>query len=86
MTEKDIDVNVSDDVLTISSERDDENEEKKKGYLLRERRMSSFSRSFVLPRNVDREHINAGIKNGILMLDLPKSESSRPKRIDVKAK
>ncbi len=71
---KDVKINLEDDVLTISSERKEENEEKDKHYMRREFNYTAFSRSFVIPEEVDAEKISAEHKNGILTLHLPKKE------------
>jgi HSP20 family protein len=84
LSEKDIDVKVENRLLTISSKKEDEKEEKRDGYLMKERRSSSFSRSFVLPDHVDSEKIEANFKDGLLTLDIPKAEKAKPKTIDVK--
>ncbi len=84
LTEKDIEVKVENDMLTIASSKEASREEKKGGYLLRERRSESFRRSFVLPADVDREKIEARFENGLLVLSLPKSEAAKPKQIEVK--
>ncbi len=82
LSEKDVEVKLDNNLLTISSNRDEKKEEKKNGYVLRERRASRFSRSFVLPEGVDREKIAAEFKNGILHLASRKSRrrSRRPSR------
>jgi len=59
-------------------------EHKRRGSIIGEPRSSPFSRSFVLPKDVDREHIAASFTNGLLRLDLPKAEAAKPKRIEVK--
>ncbi len=84
LTEKDVDVKVQDNLLTLSSKKSEETEQKKDGYLLRERRSSSFSRSFVLPKDADREKIEASFKNGLLTLSIPKAPDAKPKSIEVK--
>lgn len=90
LSEKDVDVKVQDNLLTISaeteSEEKEEKKEDKKSYILRERRSSSFMRSFVLPKDVDQEHIDAAFKNGVLTLTLPKSQESKPRTIKVENK
>lgn len=86
ISEKDINVKIENDLLTISTEKDEKNEEKKKGYVLKERRSSSFSRSFVLPKGIDREKIEATMKNGVLTLDIPKAPEAKPKNITIKVK
>jgi len=84
LTEKDIEVKVEDNLLTISSKKDEKREEKRNGYLIRERRSSAFQRSFVLPTDVDKENITAQFKNGILTLDMKKLASAQPKSIPVR--
>lgn len=85
LSEKDIDVKVQDNLLTIASKKEEEKETKKSGYLVKERRSSAFSRSFVMPKDVDREKIDAGFKNGLLTLTLHKVPESKPRDIEVKA-
>jgi HSP20 family protein len=84
LTEKDIEVKVENDMLTLASKKESSSEEKRNGYLLRERRATSFHRSFVLPADVDREHIQARLENGLLQLELPKSEAAKPRQIEIK--
>jgi HSP20 family protein len=83
LTEKDVEVKLDNNLLTISSQKDEKKEEKN-GYVLRERRASRFSRSFVLPEAVDREKIAAEFKNGVLHLSFPKVPAAQPKTIEVK--
>ncbi|HUX13013.1 MAG TPA: Hsp20/alpha crystallin family protein [Spirochaetia bacterium] len=85
MTQKEIDVKVEDNLLTISSEKKAETEQKPEGYIVRERRASSFRRSFVLPKDVDHDKIEAHFRNGILRLELHKSPEAKPRAIEVKA-
>lgn len=86
LTEKDVEVKLDNNLLTISSRKEEKKEEKKNGYLLRERRSSSFCRSFVLPEDVDREKIEASFANGVLSLSFPKVPAAQPKKIEVKSK
>lgn len=87
LADKDIEVNLSDDILTISGEKRDEREEKEKNYHFSERRYGSFRRSFVVPQGIDRDRIEANFKNGILALTLPKTQDAitRQKKIEIKA-
>jgi HSP20 family protein len=86
MSEKDVDVHVEDNMLTIKSAKEEEKEEKnEEGYLVRERRSRSFSRSFVLPRDVDRDKVEARFKNGLLTLSMPKTAESKARQIQIKA-
>lgn len=84
MTDKDIEVKVEGNLLSISSKKKDEKEEKQKDYVLKERRSYSFSRSFVLPENTDSEKISAEFNNGLLTLDVPKTEAAKPKLLEIK--
>jgi HSP20 family protein len=87
MDEKNIEVKVSDGVLTMKGERQEEKEEKKKDYYLQERSFGSFQRSFELPESVDSEKIEANFKKGVLTVKLPKKAESQKaaKKIEVKA-
>jgi len=87
MDEKNIEVKVANDVLTIKGERQEEKEEKKKDYYLRERSFGSFERSFGLPEGVDADKIEASFKKGVLTLTLPKKLEAQKsaKTIDVKS-
>lgn len=87
LSEKDIEVNVTNDVLTIRGEKKTEKEEKKKGYVLSERSYGSFYRSIPLPPGLDTDGAKAEFKRGVLTITLPKSAEARAqaKRIEVKA-
>jgi HSP20 family protein len=84
LTEKDVEVKLDNNLLTISSSKEDKKEEKRNGYIMRERKSSHFARSFVLPQGIDREKISAEFKNGILNLSFPKTPAAQPKMIEVK--
>jgi len=84
-TEKDLDVEVKDGILTVSSRKEDKKEEKKNGYLLRERKTWSFTRSFRLPEGVDAGKIEAAFRNGVLELRVPKTPEVKPRRIEIAA-
>jgi HSP20 family protein len=77
-------VTLEDGVLTIQGERRQEKDEKDKKYHRVERSYGSFVRSFTLPDLVDEEGVKAEFKDGILNLQLPKSEKAKPKAIEVK--
>jgi HSP20 family protein len=87
MEENNIEVKVTDGVLTIKGERQGEKEEKKRDYYLQERSFGSFQRSFELPESVDTDKIEAAFKKGVLAVKLPKkAEAQKPaKKIEVKA-
>lgn len=79
LRKEDFKLNVSNDNLTVSFEHKEENEQEKKdeGWLRKEFRMQSFSRSFHLDENVDANKITATYNNGILQLTLPKKENAQ---------
>jgi len=78
-----VEVHIDDDVLEIKA-RMDESEEKTEGnYIRRERRTSSFQRSFVLPETVDKDDIKANMRDGVLSLTIPKVEPKQPKKINI---
>jgi HSP20 family protein len=80
MTKSDFRINLEGNVLTISSERKNEKEEKKQNYTRREFSYQSFQRSFTLPEHaVDREKVAANYKDGILHIQIPKREEAKPK-------
>ena len=82
--EDDLEVKLDRDVLTISAERNEEKEKEDKNYYRREIRSGRFERRFRLPDNIDKEEIKADLKNGILKIDLPKTEKSETvKKIDI---
>ncbi len=83
MAEKDLDVSVENNMLTVKGERKFENEEKEENFHRIERRYGSFSRSFTLPSTVDTEHIEAHYQAGVLKLDLKKKPEAQPKQIKV---
>lgn len=82
---KDIGVDVSGDVLTIRGEKKMEEEKKEEKYYCRERYAGSFQRSFQLPAGLKAEKVDARFKNGVLTINIPKSEESKQKKIEIKA-
>jgi HSP20 family protein len=81
---EEIKVTVENGVLVLSGERKFEKEEKGRKYHRIERAYGSFVRSFDLPDDADVDKVNAEFKDGMLQVHIAKSESARPKRIDVK--
>lgn len=88
LDEKDIEVDLAGDILTIKGEKKAEKEERKKGYYMSERRFGSFRRSFRLPDSVDADKIAGNFEKGVLTLSLPKTAEAkkRQRKIDVKGK
>jgi len=78
---------IENDVLTLSSVQKENKDEQKQNYLRREFSYQSFKRSFELPETIDQEQINATIDAGVLTLSLPKKEEEvqkAPRQIEVK--
>jgi HSP20 family protein len=80
----DVDITLADNVLTIRGETKQDQEIKQENYHLRERRFGTFMRSVTLPNAVDADKIEAVNENGVLTLILPKAESVKPRKIEVK--
>ena len=80
---EDIDIQVEDRYVTISGHTKNESEQKQKKYHLREIYESSFTRTFMLPGQVDVDNIQANCKDGILTLTMPKSAQSTIKKIKI---
>lgn len=83
VNEKDIDIRVENNLLTIRGERKVEKSVSEENFLRVERTYGSFSRSFSLPNTVNAEAINADYKNGVLTVTLPKREESKPRQVKV---
>ena len=87
MDEKDIEVKLANGTLTIKGEKQEEKEEKKKDYYLRERRFGAFQRAFTVPDTVDADKIEAHFAKGVLTVTLPKRPDAvkAEKKIAVKS-
>ena len=81
--EKDIDVRVENNTLSIRGERKFEKDVNEENYLRVERAYGSFTRSFSLPNTVSPDAIRAEYNNGVLTVHLPKREESKPKQIKI---
>ena len=76
---EDFNIEIDNDVLTVSSELKQESEVKEENYTRREFGFSSFKRAFTLPKTIDTDSIKADYLDGLLKLTLPKKEESLPK-------
>src|SRR5271166_4336050 len=81
--EKDLDIKVENNVLTVTGERKFDKEEKEENFHRVERRYGSFSRSFTLPNTVATDNIQADYENGVLKIRLAKRAEAKPKQIKV---
>jgi HSP20 family protein len=85
LEEKDVDVSVSDGMLTVSGEKKSESEKKDKNYHYVERSYGSFSRSVELPAGVKPDQIKAAMSKGVLTVTIPTPSKPEPKKIEVQA-
>ena len=83
LTEKDLDIQLENQVLTVKGERKFEKEEKEENFHRIERRYGSFYRSFTIPNTVDPESVKAGYDAGVLKIELAKRAEAKPKQIKV---
>ncbi len=81
---KDIDISLSDNMLTIKGEKKEEREEKEENHHFIERIYGSFARSIQLPAEVNHQKITTSYKNGVLKIHLPKSEEAKKKEVKIK--
>jgi HSP20 family protein len=85
LEEKDVQINLADNVLTIRGEKKAEKEEKDKNYRLLERSYGSFERSIALPEGVKAEDVKATIAKGVLTVTVTKPTPAQAKKIEVKS-
>ncbi len=83
LSEEDVNVELEDNVLTISGERKSEHEERKEGYYRVERASGAFSRSLTLPEGVDAGGIKASFDKGVLEVRIPRPEERKPRKVAI---
>jgi len=86
LEEKDVEVNVADNMLTIRGEKKVEKEEKNKDYHLSERSYGSFARTLELPAGIEPDMVKASIANGVLKVTIPKPAPAVTKKVEVTKK
>ena len=84
INKEDVDVDINDNTLIISGERKSELSNDEDGYHRTEKRYGSFKRAFTLPSSVDKERSIAGYKDGVLEIELMKSQSEKNRKISIK--
>jgi HSP20 family protein len=82
--ERDLEVTMTGNRLTVSGKREAEKEEKADRYYTYERSYGSFTRSFTLPDGADVDHLHASLEQGVLNISVPKKPEVQPKKIAVK--
>jgi HSP20 family protein len=83
LSEKDVNIELEDNVLTISGERKAEHEENREGYYRVERSYGSFRRSLTLPDGVEPEAVKATFDRGVLEVRVPKPEQRKPRKVAI---
>ena len=83
---QEVKIDVEDDVLTISAEHEESEEEKKDDYVRRERRYGAFSRSMNLPKGVTADQIEATTKDGVVEVSIPKPKEEERKAVSITPK
>ena len=85
MKEKDVEVSMSGNRLTVSGKRETEKKDENERYYLYERSYGSFSRSLQLPEGIDSDAIKANLANGVLRVTVPKPAPAQVKKVEVKS-
>jgi HSP20 family protein len=83
LTESDVNIELEDNVLTVSGERASEKREEREGYYRIERASGRFARSLTLPDGVDAESIEASFSNGVLEVRVPKPQERKPQKVAI---
>ncbi len=85
LADKDVDVSMAGNRLTITGKREAEHQETGDNYYTYERSYGSFNRSFTLPDTADTSDVHAELKDGVLTVTVPKAEEAQPKKIAIKS-
>ena len=83
LSKEDISIEMKENKLILKGERIEEKEINEENYYRRERSVGNFHRAFTLPTGIDPEKVNANFKDGILKVEIPKAEETKPKRITI---
>jgi HSP20 family protein len=83
LTDQDVNIELDDNVLTVSGERKARHEEHKEGYHRVERSFGRFSRSLTLPEGVDPNAVKASFEQGVLEVRVPKPEQRKPRKVAI---
>jgi HSP20 family protein len=81
--EEDVNIEIEDNVLTVSGERKAEHEDKREGFVRVERSYGSFRRSLTLPKDVDADAVSANFDKGVLEIRIPKPEQRKPRKVEI---
>jgi HSP20 family protein len=83
LSDQDVNIELEDNVLTISGERKSEHEQRKEGFHRVERASGRFSRSLTLPEGIDPDSVKANFDKGVLEVRIPKPEQRKPRRVAI---
>jgi HSP20 family protein len=83
LTEDDVNIEVEENVLTVSGERKAAHEDKREGFVRVERSYGAFRRSLTLPKGVDAEAVSASFDKGVLEIRIPKPEERKPRKVAI---
>ncbi len=83
MKKKDIDISIKENVITVSGEKKAKEQKEESAYYLNEVSYGKFSRSFKLPGNVDIDKIKGSWNEGVLTVEVPKTEIAKPRKIEI---
>jgi HSP20 family protein len=83
MTRDDVKLEIEENVLTVSGERQAEHAENEQGFYRLERAFGTFSRSLTLPKGVDGEAVSASFRDGVLEVHIPKPAQAKPRRVEI---
>lgn len=86
--ENEIEINLNDRILTISSLHEEVSEKNEDGstYIIRERSSKKFSRRFTLPEDINNENVSADFENGVLKITVPRKADTKPRQIPINKK
>lgn len=84
LSDDDVNVELQDNVLTVSGERRTEHQDRQEGYYRLERAFGGFSRSLTLPEGVDPDGVQAHFDRGVLEISIPKPEQKKPRQVQIK--
>ena len=84
MKREDLELNISDNLLTIKGEKKKEEEVKEKGYYYSERSYGGFTRTVEIPKDVQTDKVRASFKDGVLEIRIPKTEEAKRKEVKIK--
>jgi HSP20 family protein len=85
LREDDVNIEVRDNTLRISGERQAEHEQRERGWYRLERQFGKFSRALTLPEGINPDTIEANFAHGVLEVKIPKPEERKPRRIEIKS-